>query len=82
LDKEEWSHIPWSDPFVDIEGPKNPKDHPLTRFKMMYDDLYVYIGAECVEDKIWGTITKQNSTMYHENDFEIFINPDGTRHFY
>ncbi|KAG2966215.1 hypothetical protein PC121_g24365, partial [Phytophthora cactorum] len=83
VDKEEWGHVPWSEPFVDIEGPeRKPKDFPLTRFKMMYDDDTLYVGAELVEPKIWGTLTQKNSTMYHENDFEVFFNPDGSRHHY
>lgn len=83
LDKEEWAHVPWSEPFVDIEGSeRKPKDFPLTRFKMMYDEDTLYVGAELIEPKIWGTITEKNSTMYHENDFEVFFNPDGSRHHY
>ncbi|KAE9335216.1 hypothetical protein PF008_g13594 [Phytophthora fragariae] len=83
VDKEDWAHVPWSDAFVDIEGPElKPVDHPLTKFKMMYDDNTLYVGAELLEPKIWGTITEKNSTMYHENDFEVFFNPDGSRHHY
>lgn len=83
IDKDEWEHVPWSEPFVDIEGTeRKPVEYPLTRFKMMYDDDHLYIGAELVESKIWGTIRKKNSTMYHENDFEVFLNPDGSRHNY
>lgn len=83
VDKDEWTHVPWSDAFVDIEGPeRNPKEYPLTRFKMMYDDDTLYVAAELMEPKIWGTITKKNSTLYHENDFEVFFNPDGSRHHY
>jgi hypothetical protein len=51
-------------------------------FKMMYDDDSLYAAAELVEPKIWGTITGKNSTMYHENDFEVFLDPDGSRHHY
>lgn len=47
--------MPWSDAFVDIEGPeRKPAEHPLTRFKMMYDDDTLYVGAELIEPKIWG----------------------------
>lgn len=83
LDKPEWDHVPWSEPFVDIEGPVlKPREYPLTRFKMMYDDGHLYVGAELVEPKIWGTIRTKNATMYHENDFEVFLDPDGSRHNY
>ncbi|RLN96504.1 hypothetical protein BBJ28_00012520 [Nothophytophthora sp. Chile5] len=81
--RQEWQHVPWSDAFVDIEGPiRQPKEHPLTRFKMMHDDETLYVAAELIGPKVWGTITERNSTMYHENDFEVFFNPDGSRHHY
>uniref|UniRef100_A0AAV1TUW9 Carbohydrate-binding domain-containing protein n=1 Tax=Peronospora matthiolae TaxID=2874970 RepID=A0AAV1TUW9_9STRA len=83
VDKDEWRHVPWSEAFVDIEGrERKPVEHPLTRFKMMYDDEMLYIAAELLEPKVWGTITEKNSTLYHENDFEVFFNPDGSRHHY
>lgn len=68
---------------MDIEGvAKKPTEYLSTRFKMMYDDTHLYIGAELIEPKIWGTIRKKNATMYHENDFEVFLNPSGSRHNY
>ncbi|KAI9920070.1 hypothetical protein PsorP6_015946 [Peronosclerospora sorghi] len=84
IDKDEWAHVPWSDTFVDIEGPARQAavDYPLTRFKMMYDDGTLYVGAELREPKVWGTLTEKNSVLYHENDFEVFLNPDGSRHEY
>ncbi|KAF1325127.1 hypothetical protein FI667_g9479, partial [Globisporangium splendens] len=83
IDKVDWEHVPWSERFVDIEGAsRKPTEYPLTRFKMMYDDEHLYIGAELIESKIWGTLRTKNSTMYHENDFEVFLNPDGSRHHY
>lgn len=83
LAKPEWDHVPWSQVFEDIEGAaRQARDHPKTHFKMMYDEQYLYIGAELIEEKIWGTITEQNSTMYDENDFEVFLNPDSSRHHY
>ncbi|GLE02755.1 hypothetical protein PINS_up011610 [Pythium insidiosum] len=83
LDKQEWAHVPWSDAFIDIEGiERKPKEYPLTRVKMMYDDEFLFVGAELMEKQIWGTILQKNATMYHENDFEVFLNPDGSRHNY
>lgn len=83
VDKEEWAHVPWSEQFVDIEGPaRRPREFPSTRFKMMFDDEHLFIAAEMEEPRIWGTLTQRNSTLYHENDFEVFLDPDGSRHNY
>ncbi|CAI5728492.1 unnamed protein product [Hyaloperonospora brassicae] len=83
VEKDAWGHVPWSDSFVDIEGhERKPVEHPRTRFKMMHDDNTLYVAAELMEPKVWGTLTEQNSTLYHENDFEVFLNPDGSRQHY
>ena len=83
LDKLFWEVAPWSEDFVDIEGEHKPKPTKRTRFKMLWDDNYLYIGAELEEDQIWATLTERDSELYFENDFEIFIDPDGdTQNYY
>ncbi|KDO32951.1 hypothetical protein SPRG_02644 [Saprolegnia parasitica CBS 223.65] len=83
LDKPAWAQAPWTASFVDIEGPARKPNPPMTtRVKMMWDDDYLYVGAAMEETKVWGTFTVKNTVMYHENDFEIFIDPDGSHHNY
>jgi hypothetical protein len=31
---------------------------------------------------VWGTLTQHDSVIFHDNDFEIFIDPDGDNHEY
>ena len=82
ISKEVWQGVPWSEAFVDIEGAVKPPPHHLTRVKMLHDDQYLYIAAEMEDPRVWGTYTQKNTTMYHENDFELFIDPDGAGHDY
>ena len=77
LDDKGWAQAPWSDPFVDIEGDAKPRPTWPTRVKMLWDDQFFYIGAELVEPHIWATYTKHDSVIFHENDFEVFLDPDG-----
>jgi hypothetical protein len=42
----------------------------------VYDDRYFYVGATLEEPHVWGTLTEQNSVIFHDNDFEIFLDPD------
>jgi hypothetical protein len=78
-----WSQAPWSDPFVDIEGARKPQPRMITRMKMMWDDQYLYIAAEMEEPHVWGSLTEHDSIVYHDNDFEVFIDPDGdTRNYF
>lgn len=82
LDETSWRATPWSEPFVDIEGGIRPKPALLTRMKMLWDDEYLYVGADLEEPHVWATLTARDSVIYHDNDFEVFIDPDGDTHEY
>ena len=75
-----WSKVPWTDDFIDIEGVKKPIYH--THMKMMWDDTNFYFYTELEEPHIWGDITKRDTVVFYNNDFEIFIDPDGDTHNY
>ena len=49
---------------------------------MLWDDTYLYVGALLEEPHVWGTLTKHDSVIFKDNDFEIFIDPDGDNHEY
>lgn len=72
-----WKDLPWTDDFVDITGDEALRPRFRTRAKMGWDDDYFYVGAELEEPHVWGTITKKNAVMFEDNDFEVFLDPDG-----
>lgn len=82
LDEPGWNDAPWTRDFVDIEGDRKPRPRFRTRAKMLWDDQYFYVAAEMEEPHVWGTLTKHDSVIFHDNDFEIFIDPDGDNHEY
>lgn len=82
LDDAAWASAPWTDDFGDIEGPRKPPPRFRTRAKMLWDDQYFYVAGEMREPHVCATLTKKNSVIYHDNDFEIFIDPDGDNHEY
>jgi hypothetical protein len=82
LDEPVWRAAPWTDDFVDIEGDLKPPPRFRTRAKMLWDDQFFYIAAELDEPHVWGTLTKRESVIFHDNDFEFFIDPDGDTHNY
>lgn len=82
LDKPFWQDAAWTEDFVDIEGDAKPKPTKQTRVKMLWDDEYFYFGAELIENEIWATLTERDSVIFYDNDFEIFIDPDGDTHRY
>lgn len=72
-----WASIPWTDDFVDISGDPDLRPRFRTRAKMAWDEDYFYVAAELEEPHVWATIRKQNEVIFHDNDFEVFIDPDG-----
>jgi len=72
-----WDELPWSEPFVDITGRDELRPRFTTRFRMGWDDRYLYVQGDLEEPHVWGTITEDNEVMFMDNNFEIFIDPDG-----
>jgi hypothetical protein len=82
LDEPAWAAAPWSEPFIDIEGETRLAPRFRTRAKMLWDDEYFYVAADMEEPDIWATLTERDSVIFHDNDFEVFIDPDGDTHAY
>jgi hypothetical protein len=49
---------------------------------MLWDDEFFYVAAALDEPDVWATLTKHDSVIFHDNDFEVFIDPDGDNHAY
>jgi hypothetical protein len=82
LDDAAWEAAPWTDAFVDIEGDRQPKPRFRTRVKMLWDDKALYIAAELEEPHVWANVTKHDAVIFRDNDFEVFLDPDGDSHLY
>jgi hypothetical protein len=83
LDDSVWQSAPWTDAFIDIQGTGHPTPRYRTRAKMLWDDDNLYVAAELEEPHIWGTLTRHDSVIFHDNDFEVFLNPTGdTRNYF
>ena len=82
LDEPSWQHAVWTEVFVDIEGTRKPDPRFKTRAKMLWDDEYFYVAAIMEEPHVWATYDYRDAIIFHENDFEVFIDPDGDTHNY
>ncbi len=82
LDDDAWRNAPWTADFVDIEGDLKPRPRFRTRAKMLWDDTYFYVAADMEEPHLWGTLTERDAVIFYDNDFEVFIDPDGDTHNY
>ena len=70
-----WAKAEWSDTFIDIEGVVKPKF--ATKVKMLWDETNFYILAKLEEPHVWANIKKRDTIIFYNNDFEVFIDPDG-----
>ncbi len=82
LDEDAWNKAEWTDYFKDIEGDKKPEPRFRTRAKMLWDNDYLYISAELEDPEIWATLRQRDTVIFYDNDFEVFIDPDGDTHNY
>ncbi len=82
LDEASWGEAPWSSLFTDIEGSRRPAPPWETRVKLVWGDEALYIGAQLEEPHLWATITERDAVIFHDNDFEVFLDPDGDTHRY
>ncbi|MDT0675879.1 carbohydrate-binding family 9-like protein [Autumnicola musiva] len=74
-DEEDWIDTRWTEEFTDIEGDKKTKFS--TRVKMLWDEDYFYIYARMEEPHIWATLKQRDTVIFYNNDFEVFLDPDG-----
>jgi len=82
LDDACWQAAAWTESFVDIEGDLKPLPFFDTRAKMLWDDVYFYVAAKLEQPHLWGTLTERDAVIFHNDDFEVFIDPDGDTHEY
>ena len=45
--------------------------------KMLWDDEYLYVAGILREEQVTASLTERDAIIYRDNDFEIFIDPDG-----
>jgi len=77
LDEASWNMAQWTDYFVDIVGEVKPAPLYKTRVMMLWDDEYFYVAAEIQESNLWATIKQRDAVIFRDNDFEVFVDPNG-----
>ena len=83
LDESDWQNAPLSELFADIRGVDfEPKPIKQTRMKMLWDNENLYIAGILEEDNVTASLTEHDSIIYHDNDWEVFIDPDQDCRFY
>ena len=77
LNEKSWAKAAETESFVDISGEGFPKPKYDTKARMMWDDDYLYVSAVLEEPNIVANLTQRDTIIYHDNDFEVFLDPTG-----
>ncbi len=59
-----------------------PAPHLRARAKIAYTPDELLIGATLDDPHLWATLTEHDSIIFLDNDFEVFIDPDGDHALY
>ena len=78
LDKPLWERAPWTDDFVDIEGDTRHAPRFRTRAKLLWDDAFLYIGAEMEEPNVWATLAENDWVIFRTTISRSSSTPTGT----
>lgn len=81
-DDEIWKSATWTELFRDIEGDIRPVPKYRTQVKMAWDDQYLYVFAALEEPHVWANVRNHDEVVFHDNDFEVFMDPDGDSQHY
>jgi len=83
LDDIAWKNAMWANDFEDIQGAGQKKPKFKTKFKLIWDNEFLYIGAFLQEPNLWASQVKRDDIVYRDHDFEIFLDPnnDGENYF-
>lgn len=78
--EKSWKNVAWTHDFIDISTEETPRFR--TKMKMLWDKKNLYFFVVMEEPHVWGNITQRDAVIFHNNDFEVFIDPDGDTHNY
>jgi hypothetical protein len=84
LDDAAWEEVGWTERFVDISTATLPR--LSTHAKIRWDDTFLYVGALLEEPQAFANISwtchclnsSQDQVIFHDNDFEVFVDAPGT----
>ena len=75
-----WQAAPWIETWTEIRGDETA---PTTiKAKLLYDETHLYLAAQMQEPHLWATQTEHDASVWLDNAFELFLDPNGDGHNY
>ena len=78
----EWAGAEACPEFRDIRGEGYAAPKYLTTMRMLWDDENLYVSAVLEEPDVRAKVARRDDIVYHDNDFEVFLNPYGDEKLY
>ncbi|MFH1571108.1 MAG: carbohydrate-binding family 9-like protein, partial [Gemmatimonadota bacterium] len=75
LDDAAWQQAPMTDAWRWLDTDEVARLD--TRGQMVWDDEYLYFAFRTRDPDIWSTLQIRDEPVFIEEDFEIFLDPDG-----
>ncbi|MBP3227735.1 MAG: carbohydrate-binding family 9-like protein [Bacteroidaceae bacterium] len=64
-------------PLQDIQGASMPAPTLPTEIRMLWDERNLYVTATLTEPFVRAKLDEHDAIVWHDNDFEVFLDPDG-----
>ena len=80
--EKEWACAEPCTEFRDIRGEGFAAPKYLTTMRMLWDDDNLYVSAVLEEPDVKAAVSRRDDIVYHDNDFEVFLNPYGDKRLY
>ena len=82
VSETEWAAAEPCTAFGDIRGDGYAAPKYLTTMRMLWDDANLYVSAVLEEPDVRASVSRRDDIVYHDNDFEVFLNPYGDKELY
>jgi len=82
LDEREWKQAPVGSQFIQFEPRLGEPAEFETRFRVLYDDHYLYVGVSCFDpepDKIVSRVTKREGPLDTDDSIGFGLDTFGDR---
>ena len=80
--EKEWAAAEVCTAFGDIRGAGYAAPKYLTTLRLLWDDDNLYVSAVLEEPDVRAGVVHRDDIVYHDNDFEVFLNPYGDKILY
>jgi hypothetical protein len=78
FNETDWKKALWSETFIDIRAPYGSSQPlPMTKFKMLWDDEYLYVAVIVSEYNIRAKETRRDNPESVDFDLEMYIDANG-----